>query len=76
MSRLRRITCSTICCAVLGAAVAPTAQAAHSQTTFFEAPAVLLNPLTRPATMATLQRLGVKALRVELSWHAVAPSPN
>ncbi len=76
MTRLRTIICSTVACVVLTAAGAPAAQAAHSQTTFFEAPAVLLNPVTRPATMATLQRLGVKALRVELSWHAVAPAPN
>jgi hypothetical protein len=26
--------------------------------------------------MATLQRLGIRALRVELSWHTVAPRPN
>jgi hypothetical protein len=26
--------------------------------------------------MATLKHLGVKALRIELSWHAVAPAPN
>jgi hypothetical protein len=52
---------------------APTALAGHDQTTFFEAPALLLNPATRPATMATLGRLGVHALRVELSWRTVAP---
>ncbi len=55
--------------------VAP-AGASQSQTTFFESPALLLNPRTRPATLTTLQRLGVHSLRVELSWHAVAPGAN
>jgi hypothetical protein len=76
MSPLRRLCCA----AVLSLAVIPwaasSALASHSQSTFFESPALLLNPATRPATMATLQHLGVKALRVEVSWHAVAPSPN
>jgi len=60
------------------AALGPAAQAGASQgqQTFFEAPALLLNPSTRPATLATLQRLGVTSLRVELSWHAVAPRAN
>jgi hypothetical protein len=52
------------------------ADASQSQTTFFESPALLLNPRTRPAALSTLQRLGVHALRIELSWHAVAPGAN
>ena len=55
---------------------AAAAEASHGQQTFFESPGLLLNPATRPAALATLQRLGVRSLRVELSWHAVAPRAN
>jgi hypothetical protein len=55
---------------------APAAEASQGQQTFFESPGVLLNPRTRPAALATLQRLGVSSLRVELSWHAVAPGAS
>jgi hypothetical protein len=53
----------------------PTAGASRGQTTYFEAPALLQNPATRPATIAKLEHLGVTALRVELSWRTVAPRP-
>jgi hypothetical protein len=60
--------------AALAALLAPSvADASRSQQTFFEAPGLLLSPRTRPATLSTLKRLGVTSLRVELSWHAVAP---
>ena len=61
---------------VLAGVPAADAIAAHSQSVFFEAPGLLLNPATRQSTTAVLQRLGVNALRVELSWHTVAPQPN
>jgi len=66
---------------LLGAALsmllaAPPAVASHGQSTFFESPGLLLAPATRPATLTKLERLGVRALRVELSWHAVAPRAN
>ena len=77
MSRLRFLTaCAACSLAVLLGASAPAASASQGQSTFFEAPAALLNPATRPATLSVLQTLGVHALRVELSWHAVAPRPD
>ncbi len=44
--------------------------------TFFEGSTDLLSPNTRPHALAQLQSLGVKALRVELYWYDVAPSPT
>jgi len=52
------------------------ALANHTQATYFEATPLLLSSTTRAATIAQLQRLGVRALRVELSWHDVAPGSN
>ena len=74
--RLRPMIAATLCLAAVSAATPSAASASRSQITFFEAPALLLDPATRPATFATLQRLGVRALRVELSWRAVAPAPS
>ncbi len=73
-SPLRKLLLATA--ALLALAPAATAAASRGQQTFFESPALLLNPVTRPATLSKLQRLGVKSLRVELSWHAVAPAAN
>jgi hypothetical protein len=73
MLRLRLLTRALAVASTCAALCAPTALAAHNQTTYFEAPALLLSPVTRPATMGTLQHLGVHALRVELSWRTVAP---
>ena len=52
------------------------ALASRNEPVFFEANTQLLNPATRAKTIATLQHLGVKALRVELYWAAVAPAAN
>jgi hypothetical protein len=68
--------CALVAVMAACAVLAPAAGASRAQDTFFESPGLLLNPATRPATMATLQRLGVRALRVELSWHAVAPGAD
>ncbi|HEY5045908.1 MAG TPA: hypothetical protein VII53_08640 [Solirubrobacteraceae bacterium] len=63
-----------ICSLALGVLATPApALASHGQAVYFEAPNGLLNPVTRPATFLQLQALGVKALRVELSWYEVAP---
>jgi hypothetical protein len=43
---------------------------------YFEGSSDLLNPVTRPHTLAQLQALGVTAVRVELAWHDVAPGAN
>ncbi len=74
---LRRKLPLVLIAAALAACVsgAP-ASASQGQSTFFEAPNLLLNPSTRPATLATLTRLGVHSLRIELSWHTVAPGAN
>jgi hypothetical protein len=62
----------------LGALGAIPASASHSEQAFFEAPRDLVEvtPATRAKSFAQLQALGVKALRVELYWRSVAPSPN
>jgi hypothetical protein len=45
---------------------------------FFEAPSDLVGvtPAVRAKGLVQLQSLGVKALRVELAWHTVAPAPD
>jgi hypothetical protein len=60
--------------AVGGAAMdADPALASHAQGLFFEAPSELLDPASRPMAIEQMQHLGVKAVRVELSWYSVAP---
>jgi hypothetical protein len=56
--------------------VAPSAFASHDQIDFFEAPQQLLNPAARPAAIGELQSLGVRAVRIQLIWDEVAPSPR
>jgi hypothetical protein len=60
------------------ALTAPPALASATQTTFFEAPGALVGiPADRQLeTIAQLQSLGVRALRVTLYWRDVAPKPN
>ncbi|HEX2702283.1 MAG TPA: hypothetical protein VHM72_02485 [Solirubrobacteraceae bacterium] len=57
-------------------AVASPAFASHAEVNFFEAPQQLLNPAARPAAIAQLQSLGVHAVRIQLIWNEVAPSPR
>ena len=78
MSRIRILLCATLACSALasGAIGAGSAQASTSQKLYFEGSTELLNPVTRPAALAQLQTLGVKALRVELNWYSVAPAPT
>jgi hypothetical protein len=52
------------------------ALANHKQALFFEAPAQLLNPSQRGGVITQLNSLGVKALRLELHWHDVAPQAD
>ncbi|HTZ87364.1 MAG TPA: hypothetical protein VMB05_11920 [Solirubrobacteraceae bacterium] len=49
--------------------------ASHSQANYFEGSTLLLSSKTRPKAIAQMQALGVKAIRVELSWFQVAPGP-
>jgi hypothetical protein len=57
-------------------ALAPAAFASHAQIDFFEAPQQLLPAATRGAAIAQLQSLGVRAVRIQLVWNEVAPSPR
>jgi Cellulase (glycosyl hydrolase family 5) len=50
-----------------------TALASHNEAVYFEGSTDLLTASTRPHAIAQLKTLGVKALRVELSWYDVAP---
>lgn len=79
MSHLRKLGCTLIAVLASGALAGfspSAASASHGQAVYFEAPAELLSPVTRPKTIATLRKLGVSALRVELYWHSVAPAAN
>lgn len=70
--------------AVVGWLVGPSvAHASSNQDVYFEAPRDLTAKGATPATEATrdaafkdLQSLGVKALRINLRWYDVAPSPE
>jgi hypothetical protein len=77
MSRIPKLLSTLLVCGFAAAALAaPAAFASHSQTTYFEGSQDLLNAKTRPHALAQMQALGVKALRVELNWYNVAPSPS
>jgi hypothetical protein len=78
MFRFRKLLSSALAVALLGSLGVGTASASHTQTTFFEAPRDLVEvtPVARTKAFVQLQTLGVKALRVELPWHTVAPSPD
>ncbi len=52
------------------------ARAAPGQVTYFEAGSRLLEPRHEAATFTALGELGVHALRLELPWSAVVPSPK
>ena len=63
-------------CGVVFGALAGTpapALASHGEAVYFEGSTDLLSASTRPHAITQLQALGVKALRVELSWYDVAP---
>jgi hypothetical protein len=77
MPRFPKQLLTLLACALAAAALAaPTALASHSQPSFFEGSTELLSAKTRPHALAQMQALGVKALRVELNWYDVAPSPS
>lgn len=79
MHRFRIMLCALLTCGSLVAgavAGAAPAAASHGETLFFEAPQELLSPETRPQALSQLRWLGVRALRVELPWGAVAPGPE
>jgi hypothetical protein len=76
MPSIRRLFCALLVCSALAAVTAGPALASHGQMVFFEAPSDLLNPSLRDPAIAKLKALGVHALRVQLYWQSVAPSPN
>ncbi len=76
MSRLSQLICAVAVLSMSTVAFVADASASSSQSTFFESPGLFVNPATRPATIATLQQLGVRAIRVELAWHNVAPGAD
>jgi hypothetical protein len=77
MLRIRMLLCALLASMFAGGALgAVQASASHGEATFFEGSTYLLSPNTRPHALAQLQALGVKALRVELYWYNVAPSPT
>jgi hypothetical protein len=76
MPRIHKLLITTLACTLLaGSAGAAQALASQGQITYFEASSDLLNPKTSHHAFEQLQYLGVKALRVELKWDDVAPSP-
>jgi hypothetical protein len=71
-----RVLLALLASGTLYAGAARPALASHAQVLFFEAPHELLNPAARSRALAQLGRLGVRAIRVELHWHDVAPAAN
>ncbi|MGH2944042.1 MAG: hypothetical protein ACRDLN_14845 [Solirubrobacteraceae bacterium] len=57
-------------------ALAPAASASRTQSLTFEAPRDLMDPATRPAALEELDSLGVRSLRVLLTWSDVAPGAD
>jgi hypothetical protein len=71
MHLLRRLLPLTVLVALLAAAPV---HAKPTQEVTFEAPRDLLDPAHRDSAFAQLDSLGVRALRVVLYWHDVAPA--
>ena len=57
-------------------ALAPGANASRTQTMTFEGPKDFLNPQMRPGALQEVESLGVRSLRVILSWSTVAPGSD
>jgi hypothetical protein len=76
MFRIRIFICILLASAVAAGAGAGPALASHNETTYFEGSRELLSTRTREHAISQLQHLGVRALRVELYWVNVAPSPK
>jgi hypothetical protein len=78
MLRIRTLLLPMLLGAAFAGGAGTPAAASRTQAMFFEAPRDLVevSPSARAKALAQLQALGVKALRVELYWHSVAPAPN
>ncbi len=57
-------------------ALAPAARASRTQSTTLDAPRDLLDPDARPKALDDAASLGVKSLRIVLTWQGVAPDPS
>jgi hypothetical protein len=60
----------------IAVALAPSASASRTQSMTFEGPKDFLSPQTRPAALDEVSSLGVRSLRVILSWSSVAPGAD
>jgi hypothetical protein len=78
MSARRTGPIALIAALMLGTVGLGSAAASHNEAMFFEAPRDLVEvtPKARAKALGQLQWLGVKALRVELTWRNVAPRPT
>jgi hypothetical protein len=74
MPKAKALLSLPLACLLLALVGPVLAHAARGEAVYFEDSSLLLNPKTRVKTMATLQHLGVRALRVELYWREVAPN--
>ncbi len=74
--RLPPILPALACLALASLGLPAQALASHGETVFFEGSTDLLHASTRSHAIAQMQSLGVKALRIELAWHDVAPGAN
>ena len=61
---------------LLALALAPAANASRTQSMTFEGPKDFLSPDTRPAALDEVGALGVRSLRVIVSWSSVAPGAD
>jgi hypothetical protein len=75
-NRLALLLTLLVTAVVAAATDAAPVLASHNEAVYFEASTDLLSARTRPHALAQLRALGVKALRVELYWHDVAPAAN
>jgi hypothetical protein len=73
MPTVRRLLPITLLLSLL---LAASASANPTQALTFEAPRDLMNPTTRPAALAEMESLGVRSLRVILTWSDVAPGAS
>ena len=77
MPRLPKLLTILLTAALLTAATGVgEALASRGQVNYFEGGNLLLSPKQRPKAIAQMQHLGVKAVRIELYWHDVAPRAN
>ena len=80
---LKHLPKAALAACLSAAMVVPAAHASTKQDTFFEAPRDLTGSGAQPSTDATraaafadMASLGVKAIRVNLPWYGVAPTPD